>query len=542
MMPPLQPYDKIIILSREKIGIKENFTLKGAVWKPGTYKFEPGLKLKDALALAGGVKHEARTDKIEVKRQVKTDEKFETAYLKLDLQKDTGFTLQPNDSIFIPLLKDYVVTLEGHVWNPRVFKYHAHITLADVLISKDLPKPEDLLKPGALMDFGLIYRYDGKTTRTKAVRFPLAKVFDGTYDAVLQPFDKIVVLSREKIGIKEEFHIAGAVWNGGPYNYQPGLRLKDALALAGGLKFGAGTQRIELARQVIKGNRMETEYRVLDLEKDGEFPIAPHDTILIPRVKDASLVKKITLTGEVRYPGTYTIRENEKVSDLIARAGGFTPDAYFYGTRYTSVKARQIQQKSIDKMIERLQLSYMQTTSEMAQTATSTEDAQTAQVAGAAVQGLLVKLQSIRAEGRVAIKLADLASFTDSLYDFRLQDGDTLEIPPKPAFVSVVGSVYSPGSFLYQPNRKLDFYLDKSGGVAKTADKKHVYLLKANGEILAMSQAHGVFKKFGSTILMPGDTIVVPENLERVPYLKIVKDVSDIIFKIATTAGIAFAI
>ena len=539
---PLQPYDKIIILSRKKIGIKENVTLKGAVWKPGGYNFEPGLKLKDALALAGGVKREARADKIEVTRQIKTDEKFETEYIKLDLKKDKNFTLQPDDAIFIPLLKDYIVRLEGHIWNPKVFKYHAGMTLSEILISKDLPRPEDLLKPGTLMDFGLIYRYDDKTTRTKAVRFPLADVFNGSYDAAVQPFDKIVVLSREKIGITENIHIAGAVWNGGQYNYQPGLRLKDALALAGGLKFGAGTERIEIARQTIKDSRIETAYVMLDLEKDGGFLLQPNDSIMVPRIKDASLVKKIILTGEVRYPGTYTIKENETVSDLISRAGGFTEEAYFYGAKYTSEKAREIQQNSINKMIEKLQLSYMQTSAGMTQTATSAEDAKSAEIAGAVVRGLLDKLRSIRAEGRVAIKIADIASFKGSLYDFKLQDGDTLGIPQKPAFVSVVGSVYSPGSFLYEPNKRLDFYLGKSGGAAKTADQKYIYLLKANGEIVSMAQKHGFFKNFGNTVLMPGDTIVVPENLERVPYLKIVKDVSDIVFKIATTAGIAFAI
>ena len=538
----LSPYDKIVILSRDKIGIEENFTLKGGVWKPGTYKFEPGLKLKDALALAGGTKPEGRTDRIEVARQVKTGNNFETQYLNLDLQTDINFTLQPNDSVFIPLLKDYAVSLEGHIWNTKLFKYHEGMTLSEVLISKDLPRPEDLLQPGALMDFGLIYRYDSKTTRTKPIRFPLSEVFSRQYDTELQPLDKIVVLSRETIGIKETIHIQGAVWNSGQYNYQPGLRLKDALALAGGLKFGAGTKRVEIARQKIKNDSVETEYVMLDLDKNDGFLLEPNDSILIPLIKDAARVRKITLTGEVQYPGTYTLRENEKVSDLITRAGGFTENAYFYGAKYTSESARMIQQRGVNNMIEKLELSQVQNSSELAQTATSLEDTKAAEAANTTVQNFINKLRSIRAEGRIAIKLADLASFKDSMYDFSLQDGDTLYIPEKPAFVSVVGSVYSPGSFLYEPDRTLDFYLGKSGGVSKTADKKHVYLYKANGEIVSISQKLDFFKKFEDIILMPGDSIVVPENLDRVPYLKFIGQISDIIFKIATTAGIAFAI
>jgi protein involved in polysaccharide export with SLBB domain len=154
-------------------------------------------------------------------------------------------------------------------------------------------------------------------------------------------------------------------------------------------------------------------------------------------------------------------------------------------------------------MIEQLQLSYIQTTSAQAQSALSDDDVKAAQVSGQQTQSFIAKLKEIKAEGRIAIHLADLASFTNSEYDFTLKPGDALHIPEKPSFVSVVGSVYSPGSFLYQPNKKLKFYLAKSGGTAKTADEDYIYLLKANGEILSVSQDDGFFSKFENTILMP---------------------------------------
>lgn len=520
-------------------GIGKTAAVAGATNHEGIFELGKKNSVKDLVEMSGGLLPQAFGSRIYLRRFNKNKE-----FVVQDIDSNTPeewrkIYVQNGDMIelqFSNVLVPSVVYLEGNVWTPDIFQYKPGMTLSQVLVARKI------LKPGALMDFGLIYRYDTKTTRTRPVRFPLSKVFNKTYDTELQPLDRIVVLSRDAIGIEETFQIRGAVWNTGQYKYQPGLRLEDALALAGGLKFGAGTTRVEVARQKIKDNLIETEYVLLDLAKDGGFVLEPNDSILIPTIKDASLVRKITLTGEVKYPGTYTLRENEKVSDLISRAGGFTDNAYFYGAKYTSESARKIQQQGVDKMIEKLELSQIQSSSELAQTATSLEDAKSAEASNAAIQGLLEKLRSLRAEGRVAIKLADLASFKNTMYDFSLQDGDALYIPEKPAFVSVVGSVYSPGSFLYEPDRTLDFYLEKSGGTAKTADKKHVYLYKANGEIVSISQKQGFFKKFGDTILMPGDSIVVPENLDRIPYLKFIGQISDIIFKIATTAGIAFAI
>jgi protein involved in polysaccharide export with SLBB domain len=538
----LHPYDRIQVLSRAGLGITETFAVTGAVWKPGEFDYKAGLKLVDALALAGGLRSEAREDRIEIARKIKTENRFETQYIQVSLVENPDFRLQAQDRIQVPRLEDYYVSLEGHVWYPEKIRYHSGMTLADVLISQKLPKPEDLLKPDVLMDFGLIERYDPETTRTTSYRFPLADVFSGEYDAPLQPFDVVKVLSRKGMGIEEKFRINGAVWKPGEFDFQPGLRLKDALALAGGVKFGARTEKIEVARQFVREDQVFTEYLLLDSETDKDFLLQSSDTILVPLVKNASRIAQVTITGEVAYPGTYAIREGERISELIRRAGGFSEYAYFYGAKYTSEEARVIQQKSIDQMVQKLRMSLVQATATESQTAVSTEALETAEFAKKTTEDLLRQLSSIRAEGRVSIKLADLASFENSLFDFRIKDSDALHIPPKPAFVSVVGSVYSPGSFLYEPNKTLAYYLAKSGGASKTADKKYMYLLKANGEILSMHNQSAFFSNFDKTVLMPGDTIVVPENLERVPYMRLVKDIADIAFKIATTAGVAFAI
>jgi len=511
----------------------------GGVVSEAIFELEQEKNIRDLVKMAGGVLPQAAGSRIYLRR-FENNQHFIIHDINTEsISEWAKYPIQNGDLVevtFSSSQQPYVVRLQGHVWAEDVFKYEPGMKLSEVL-----PGPT-VVRPDAIMDFALIYRYDVETSRIFPMRFPLSKVFTGEYDAPLHPFDRIQILSREGVGILENFSITGAVWNPGEYKYKQGLRLDDALALAGGLKFGARKDKIEVARLFIEQNRVETEYLLLDSEKDKDFVVQSSDAIMVPEIKNATRIAQVAITGEVAYPGTYSIRDGEKLSELIQRAGGFSEYAYFYGAKYTSEEARVIQQKSIDQMVQKLRMSLAQITAGETQTTVSEEALETAEFARKTTEDLLRQLSSIRAEGRISIKLADLTSFRNSLFDFRIKNGDTLHIPPQPSFVSVVGSVYSPGSFLYEPNKTLSDYLANSGGISKTGDKKYMYLLKANGEILSMTRHSSFFSKFGNTVLMPGDTIVVPENLERVPYMRLVKDISDIAFKIATTAGVAFAI
>ena len=512
-------------------GIGHTAAMAGALNNEAIFEIKEQTSVKDMVAMAGGMLPQAMDSRIDLRRFDKNKEFIVIDLNNKSIDQWNKIFVQNGDLIefgFSESLLHKRVKIMGHVWDTNVFQFKPGMKLSDVLTSPEI------IKPDAVTKFAMLHRYDKATTLTTPVRFPLSKVFTGEYDASLQPFDTIVILSRAEIGIEENIFLSGAVWNEGEYKYQPGIKLKDALAQAGGMKFGARTEKIEIARQYIKGDWVQTKYILLNYEKDAEFILKPYDSILVPMINKATLIEKVTITGEVAYPGTYSIRQGEKVSALIQRAGGFSEYAYFYGAKYTSLKAQEIQQKSIDKMIEKLKLSMLQVSTE--------EKIGTETMAEEASKSFFDQLASIKAEGRISIRLADLISFKDSSYDFKLKDGDTIDIPSKPSFVSVVGSVYSPGSFLYEPNQKLKFYLSKSGGIAKTADEDYIYLLKANGEIRSKSQGDRFFSKFDNTVLMPGDTIVVPENLEQVGYLKVISEVADIIFKIATTAGVAISL
>ncbi len=518
--------------------IGKTVAIVGAVKQSGIYELKGERSLGDVLHFAGNILPQAFVGRIYLRRY---NDNREFVVKDIDTSRIKDWRDVPiKDGDLVEISYTYnswpkIIKLEGNVWRDKIFKYREGIKLSDILTSPSL------LRPGSITNFCLLYRYDPMTTLFKVKEIPLDKVFEHKFDMELKAYDKIVILDRKEYGIKYKVVIEGAVWKPGEYEYHPGMRLKDLLALAGGVKMGANVGHIELSRQYISPSSVSTRHVFLSYARDGDFGLMPLDYVFVPMVKDAYKLNTVTISGEVRYPGTYRIRDGERLSDLILRAGGFTPDAYFYGAKYTNEKAREIQRRSIDSLIQELELRANEAVSSQAQTAVSKEGLQAAQVAQIGIQNFINRLKAIKPQGRVTIFLTDMKSFRGSKYDFELSDGDTFYIPRRPNFVAVTGSVYSPGAFLYEPEKRVKDYLKMAGGPTKTADAKHIYVLKANGEVFSNAQG-GFFNNFMDYRLMPGDTIVVPENLERIPYLRLIKDISDIVFKIATTAGVAIAV
>ena len=513
--------------------------IAGAAAQPAIYELSHEESVADLLQLAGGALPQSFTLKM-LLRRFNDNQEFVVSDLdsratELDLAK---VSIQNGDLLelqFVGAAWPQIIRLQGNVWAEDVFTYRVGLQLSDVITGPEL------FKPDTVTDFGLLHRYDVSTTRYRVERFPLADVLKGQYNTALNPYDRVEILSRAQFKMTEPVKLVGSVWQPGEYNYTPGLTLSDLLGMAGGFKFDADNSRLDLSRQIINNGSVSTVHQTLSSETDGAFHLQPYDYVYVRRVKDAASFKSVSINGEVRFPGSYRIKDEERLSDLIERAGGFTDNAYFHGAFFTSENAREIQQSSIDKMIDDLEIKVQSVLAEQVHLMATSKDSQP-EAEQLALTDLVARLQTIKANGRMNITLAPLASFKNSAFDFQLRDGDSLTIPKQPNFVSVVGSVYSANSFLYQTKYDLKDYLNQAGGPTKTADNDNMYVLKANGEVIAASQNNGMFSTFGSTPMMPGDTIVVPEDLERIPFLKYVHDISDIIFKVATTAGIAFAI
>ena len=509
----------------------------GAVSGPAIYELNGEENAAELLEMAGGPLPQGFTDRVYLRRFNANDE-----FLIKDLGSPGSLaasTLKDGDMLVLTFAdpdRTTAVRLAGHVKRPDVFAWTPGLKLSDVLTGPELLLPE------AITDYALLYRFDPETTRRSMKTLPLERIFRGRFDAPLHPRDTIRILSRRGFDIREPVRLSGAVWKDGEYDYMPGLTLMDLLALAGGLKFGANPGRIEISRKNLSGGVVATEHLSVDFTADPDFELRPYDYVLVPQAKDAAVFRTATITGEVRFPGTYRLRRGERLSDLIDRAGGYTGEAYYHGARYTSERARVIQQESIDRLIQELEIRTNQVVSEQMQTAVDKEDADAAKASAAGIRALLAKLKQVKAEGRVAIKLADLSAFRASEYDFPVEDGDHLHVPERPSFVSVVGSVYSPSAYLFREPLSVDDYLEKSGGPTQTADEDYIYVVGADGEVRSRAQDGVSSRSFMNARLMPGDTIVVPEDLDRVPYLRLFKDLTDIVFKIATTAGVVYAI
>ena len=509
----------------------------GATGEPAIYELTTESSVADLLELAGGALPQSFTDRIYLRRFDKNQQ-----FIVLDIDRRTkksdlaSIAIQNGDLLELQYLESLwpeVVRLEGNVWFPDVFSYRPNLKLSNILTDISL------LKPNSITDFALLYRYDPLTTRYGVERFPLSEVLNGQYDSNLHPYDKIEILSRDDYGIKEPVKLVGSVWHPDDYVFSPGLTLGDLLGLAGGFKFDADRKRIDLSRQMIKDGEVTTSHFTLQADTDTSFKLQPYDYIYVRRIKDAASFKSVSITGEIKFPGTYRIKDGERLSDLIERAGGFSDKAYFYGAYFTSSKAKIIQQASVDRMVYDLELR-MQTV--IAEQSKLLEDEALVKGQQSALQQLISRLRQVKATGRMSITLGPLATLKDTAFDFELYEDDSLHIPQRPNFVSVVGSVYVPKSFMFKTNMNLGDYLQKAGGPTKTADKKSIYVVKANGEVLASAQSNGLFNNFNDTVLMPGDTIVVPEDLERVPGWKVFKDVTEVVFKIAATIGIIAAI
>jgi protein involved in polysaccharide export with SLBB domain len=535
--------DDVLLTDRDVIFVPRigpTAAVIGAVAQPSIYELAGEHSLSDLLHLAGNELPQTSGGRIYLRR-FQDNRSFQV--LDIDASaKDVqlgNIAIQNGDLLELQFLGStwpQDIVIEGQVWKPDVFAFKPGIMLSQILTGPEL------LKPGAVTEYAMLYRYDLRTTQYTVQSLPLDKLFSGEFDFALQPHDKIKILARDDFNMQEPIRIDGAVWKTGEFPYYQDMKLADMLGLAGGFRFGADSSRIDISRQQITDNNMTTEHMIVDIAAARDFPLQPYDYIFVRRIKDAASFMQVEISGEVKYPGTYRIKQNERLADLIERAGGYTDSAYLYGAQYFSTDAQKIQQRSLDKLIDDLEIRAETVLTERVQTVAGTADAKAIEANRGALRNLVARLRDVKASGRVSIQLADLQTLRDSPFNLVLDNGDRLNIPKQLEFVSVVGAVYNPNSFLYQSEFAVKDYLGRAGGPAKNADENYMFVLKANGEVASNAQQGMFFNRFDDLRLMPNDTIVVPEKLDRLPILMLSRDIADILFKIATTAGVALSL
>jgi protein involved in polysaccharide export with SLBB domain len=534
----------------------------GEVKRPGIYELKDGVTLPQLLEMAGGITAAGNTGRIQVER-------FEgnSSRVILDYQLKEGRAeksldetpIQDRDMVKVfPVnqVMRQVVKLTGNVTSPGEYQFKPGMRVTDLIHGFSY------LLPDSYTEAAEITRLVPPDRHKEVLTFNLAKALQGDEkeNILLQEQDTVNVFSRWAMQEKPVVSITGQVVNPGTYDYYPHMTIRDLIAAAGSLKRNAFMGSAELTRVVTENGKARSERVNVNLAKTlaGEpgqnLELKPDDAFIVRGVEDwlEASDRFVVLKGEVKFPGSYSISKGEKLSSVIARAGGFTDRAYLKGAKFTRKSVQELQQKRMNEVLEKAELDIMQKQGELASVAASKEELDATKASLDGMLRTVQKLKEKKAEGRVVIRLSSLDELRGSPYDLELMGGDSLEIPQTSKVVNVLGNVYNSTSFVYMQDKDINYYLKKAGGATRDAEEDDIFLVKADGTVVSKQQSSfGIhwdddarkwtFGSFMSTHPDPGDTLVVPQKLERIAWMREIKDITTILSQVALTAGVVVA-
>ena len=261
---------------------------------------------------------------------------------------------------------------------------------------------------------------------------------------------------------------------------------------------------------------------ILQGDEANNIALMPGDVVTIYSQKDMRVpvsrqTRLVSLEGEVNSPGVYQLMPGETLKGLLARAGGFTPQAYIYGLEFSREETRQRQRENLAAAIARLQtLSSVQSARDAANRRDDpTAAATSASVSNAATQAQLARLSRIEPNGRIALELTPETTSLDALPDLPLENADRISVPSRPGFVTVAGAVVNSNAFVWKPGRTAGDYLTLAGA-DEAADPSNMFILRADGTVTKAGDKRGFFGRgsLESQVMQPGDALIVPNQLD----------------------------
>lgn len=532
-------------------------SVDGEVRRPAIYEETAVATVADVLQLAGGLTPEADTAKVVLTR---IDMARGRVVMEVDLAggADKRQPVRDGDLLRVARMRptlDSGVLVRGHVFAPGAVAYRQGMRLSDVIHSVDE------LQPNADIHYLLIRRELAPDRRVDVLSADLAnalKAPGSPVDVQLMPRDQITVFDlesgRDRIiqPILEELRLQsnlgrptqvvrvdGRVKVPGEYPLEPGMKVSDLIRAGGSLQDAAYAGSAELIRYVVvNGDRRSTELINIDLQgvlrgdPRADVPLEPFDLLNIKELPQWGMQESVELRGEIRFPGRYVLKRGETLRTLILRAGGLTEYAFPYGAVFTREELRKREQVQIDELAERLK-------HDLAILALQSVAASQGQGGGAAIsvgQALLSQLKGTKAVGRLVIDLPRaLDAKPGSNADVILRGGDRLIVPKFQQEITVLGEVQNATSHLYRASMTRDDYIALSGGATRRADMGRIYVVHANGSVVA-NEGSRWFQRSDNSI-RPGDTVVVPLNAEHLPPLPFWQAVTSIVYNVAIAAA-----
>ena len=533
--------------------VKSRVWVGGEVLRPAIYEFAGDSSLADVIGLSGGVTNRARSSSIRLYR-AKGKDGF-VGLKTLDLTTDSAFEISNGDRIEVGKISErnfMAITVEGEVEHPGNHEWFDGQRISDVLRSRAFYSDD------ADLNYALVRR-KGFSGRVSIFAFSPNEVLEGTdskENIVLSPSDKIIILTRSDRSkrsrairpLLEELQFEGKPGRGipsvsvngmihfpGEYPYALNMTLGDLINAGGGMTGAAYMLSCELSRQSVDFNSSQPSALVLHRNlsllstDDLDTVLMPKDVLSIKPIPSWTKEQTVQLRGEVRFPGTYIIQKNEKLNDVIERAGGFTEHAFLRGAVFTRLNLIKREQEQKEKLITQLE-------SDLANVSLSATSSSSAAKAKAVADSLLARLKNNVPQGRLVIDLEKQAR-KENDQSIILRHGDNLSVPGTPFEISVMGEVQFATSHLFDPKLGMKDYIQRSGGYSANADEGRVFAVKANGSVLTKANS-GWFKtnKSGGN-LEAGDVIVVPINLEKGMWLEALTSGSQVVYQLAVAAA-----
>ncbi len=456
----------------------------GKVKREGIYELTQGETIDHLIQYFGGFSSNAYKKILFVER-VNGEQK---EMKEIALQTQPNFTLQDGDILTVGEVINRFqnrVSIAGAIYRPGNYELTNNLTLLDLFIKAAG------VKDNAFMDRGIIYRTIDDVSQ-EIISFSVRNIMEEKTAIILKREDSIHIFNKHDLKEKQTITIDGAVNIAQTISYIEKMRIEDLIAISGGFKEGADPTVIDISRRVADGsfttiskNIKKSSSGKLATDNNYNFYLQAFDRVSVRYLKGFTAQKNVGIRGEVTYPGIYSIAtKDERISDLIQKAGGFSPYAYLKGAtlvRKLAVNSDKQQLATVENLI-------------LKDTLNSTLD--------------------IKNEVKIGIDLVKIMQKNGarSKIDLILQEGDVLYVPTEKQTVEVRGEVFSPSLSRFDKSKRFKDYIINSGGYSEDAKKGKAYIVYANGNVRS-AKRFLFFKTYPK--IQPGSLIIVPKKSER---------------------------
>ena len=468
------PYDALVLI-------------KGKVKRPMYYEMKSSESIRTLIGFAGGFSNDAYRGAVTVDRNNTKERTVAT----VDDMNYGVFKVKDGDVVSVGEILDRYdnrIEVKGAVYRPGYYELGK-----DIQTVKDLIEKADGLLEYAFTNRAVLHRENDDKT-LEVISLNVKAIIDGTEaDVTLHKNDVLFIPSKYDLEQKGTLEIRGEVYKPNVFPYAANTKLEDLIIMAGGLTESASTVRVDVTRRIIdrKGTKKQKEiaqtfsFAVKDgfvVEGEPGFVLEPYDQVFVRRSPGYSEKVNVTVSGEVEFEGDYSLNvRNERLSDVLEKAGGLTEFAYIEGARLE----RQMTPEE-----------YKQAQELMDMVASNNK------ISG----NDSIVVPQVSRTYPVGIDLKEILANPHSAIDPVLQDGDVIVIPQYMTTVSVSGSVRKPNSVVYDPKMKLKDYISEAGGYAERARKSGTFILYPNGHIKELG------RNASAKDIMGGSKIIVPQK------------------------------